>query len=185
MWACPPARRVSVAPVLIGREQILPPRVRRVKIRASPFAIYQILLNVSYPQYYNVLFIWQVINESGTIPAMATSSDFIEFVYDQVATATDSIRYRKMFGDYMVFSCDKPVLLVCDDTVYVKQIPDALAVFTAHGITPDAGIPYGGARPHYILDIENTDLAIEMVQTLTRVLPMPKPKKKKVASKLK
>ncbi len=110
---------------------------------------------------------------------MATSSDFIEFVYDQVATATDSIRYRKMFGDYMVFSCDKPVLLVCDDTVYVKQIPDALAVFTAHGITPDVGIPYGGARPHYILDIENIDLAIEMVQTLTRVLPMPKPKKKK------
>lgn len=116
---------------------------------------------------------------------MATSSDFIEFVYDQVANATDSIRYRKMFGDYMVFSCDKPVLLVCDDTVYVKQIPDVLAVFSAHGITPDAGIPYKGARPYYILDIENTDLAIEMVQTLTRVLPMPKPKKKKTASKSK
>lgn len=114
---------------------------------------------------------------------MSSSVGFIEFVYDVVRDATPDIRYRKMFGDYMLFSCDKPVLLICDDTVYVKQIPASLAVFTAHGITPDVGIPYGGARPHYIMDIENTELAIDMVRELTRVLPRPKPKLKKAASK--
>lgn len=114
---------------------------------------------------------------------MSSSVGFIEFVYDVVRDATPDIRYRKMFGDYMLFSCDKPVLLICDDTVYVKQIPASLAVFTAHGITPDVGIPYGGARPHYIMDIENTELAIDMVRELTRVLPQPKPKLKKTATK--
>ncbi len=56
---------------------------------------------------------------------MASSAEFIEFVYDQVAAA-GAVRYRKMFGDYMVYCNDKPVLLVCDDTVYVKQIPETL-----------------------------------------------------------
>lgn len=107
---------------------------------------------------------------------MANSAEFIQFVYDQVATA-GAVRYRKMFGDYMVYCDDRPVLLVCDDTVYVKQIPEVLAVFAAHGVTPDAGIPYTGARPHYILDIENSDLAVDMTRMLARVLPLPKPKK--------
>lgn len=107
---------------------------------------------------------------------MASSAEFIEFVYDQVAAA-GAVRYRKMFGDYMVYCNDKPVLLVCDDTVYVKQIPETLDMFVAHGVTPDVGIPYTGARPHYILDIENSDLAVDMTRMLARVLPLPKPKK--------
>ncbi|MBD5401061.1 hypothetical protein HDR61_04970 [bacterium] len=110
---------------------------------------------------------------------MATSSDFIQFVADQVAGAADNIRYRKMFGEYMVYADDRPVLLVCDDTVYVKQIPGTMAVFTAHGITPDAGAPYDGAKPHWILDIENVDLATDMVHELARITPLPKSKKAK------
>lgn len=113
---------------------------------------------------------------------MSSSADFMNFVYDVVHNATPDIRYRKMFGDYMLFSCDKPVLLICDDVVYVKQIPDALSVFAAHGITPDVGIPYDGARPHYIMDIENYELANDMVRELTRVLPMPRPKEKKITT---
>ena len=51
---------------------------------------------------------------------MASSPDFIKFVADQVASAGDNIRYRKMFGDYMLYCDDRPVLLICDDTVFVK-----------------------------------------------------------------
>lgn len=112
---------------------------------------------------------------------MASSPDFIKFVADQVAAAGDNIRYRKMFGDYMLYCDDRPVLLICDDTVYVKQIPETMAIFAAHGVTPDAGIPYNGARPHWILDVENIDLSVDMVRELARVLPVPKPKKKKVS----
>ena len=111
---------------------------------------------------------------------MASSAEFIKFVADQVAGAGDNIRYRKMFGEYMLYCDERPVLLICDDTVYVKQIPETMAIFAAHDITPDAGTPYDGAKPHWILDIENRDLAVAMVRELARVLPVPKPKKKKV-----
>lgn len=110
---------------------------------------------------------------------MATSSDFIQFVADQVAGAAANIRYRKMFGEYMLYADDRPVLLVCDDTVYIKQIPEVMAVFAAHGITPDAGTPYDGAKPHWVLDIENMDLATDMVRTLARITPLPKSKSKR------
>lgn len=110
---------------------------------------------------------------------MASNADFIQFVSDQVAPV-GNIRYRKMFGEYMLYCNDKPVLLICDDTVYVKQIQATMEIFAAHGIAPDSDIPYDGAKPHYILDIENTDLAIDMTRELARVLPMPKPKKPKI-----
>lgn len=113
---------------------------------------------------------------------MATSAEFMQFVFDQVSTAGEDVRYRKMFGDYMLYCAQRPVLLICDDTVYVKQIPQTQAVFAMHGIVPDSDIPYKGARPHFILDIENSNLAIDMVRELARVLPLPKPKKPKVAN---
>lgn len=111
---------------------------------------------------------------------MATSIDFITFVAEQVSGAGDDIRYRKMFGEYMLYCEGRPVFLICDDTVYVKQIPETMRIFADYGITPDAGIPYDGARPHWILDIENRDLATGMARMLARVLPVPKPKKRRV-----
>lgn len=112
---------------------------------------------------------------------MASSKDFMDFVYDQVARASDDITYRKMFGDYMLFCNERPVLLICDDTVYVKQLPETTNLFNQYDIVPDTGIPFKGARPHYILDIENSDLSIEMVQLLAKILPVPKKKKRKNA----
>lgn len=109
---------------------------------------------------------------------MATSPEFIQFVSDQVQPA-GNIRYRKMFGEYMLYCEERPVLLVCDDTVYVKQIPATLNIFAAHGITPDLGTPYQHAKPHYILDPENADLAIDIVRELSRILPLPKSAKRK------
>ena len=54
--------------------------------------------------------------------AMATSVDFIEYVCEQIQGPWD-IRYKKMFGEYMVYVNDKPIFLVCNDTVYVKKFP--------------------------------------------------------------
>jgi len=54
---------------------------------------------------------------------MATTKDYIEYVCEQVRGA-GTLRYRKMFGEYMVYCNEKPVLLVCDDTVFVKMLPE-------------------------------------------------------------
>lgn len=105
---------------------------------------------------------------------MATSLDFIEYVCEQISGVGD-IRYRKMFGEYMVYVNDKPILLVCDNTVYVKQLPCIAEKMQQ----ADKGFPYDGAKEHYILDIDNTDFSKESVLLLEEVTPKPKPKKKK------
>ena len=44
---------------------------------------------------------------------MATTKDYIEYVCERLHGA-GGLRYRKMFGEYMVYVNDKPVLLVCE-----------------------------------------------------------------------
>lgn len=105
---------------------------------------------------------------------MATSLDFIEYVCEQISGVGD-IRYRKMFGEYMAYVNDKPILLVCDSTVYVKQLPCIAEKMQQ----ADKGFPYDGAKEHYILDIDNADFSKEIVMLLEEVIPLPKPKKKK------
>ena len=105
---------------------------------------------------------------------MATSADYIEFVCEQIA-GTGDIRYKKMFGEYMVYVNDKPVLLVCDSMVFVKQLDEIKDKMS----DAETGFPYKGAKEHYILDIENTELSKEVVLILEEITPVPKPKKKK------
>lgn len=106
---------------------------------------------------------------------MATSVDFIEYVCDQIRGVGD-IRYRKMFGEYMVYVNDRPIFLVCDNTVYIKKV-DCLADIMKDA---DTGVPYEGSKEHYILDIDNRELSSEVADILKEIIPIPKPKKKKI-----
>ena len=107
---------------------------------------------------------------------MATTADYIKFVCEQIA-GMGAVRYRKMFGEYMVYVNDKPLLLVCDNTVYVKMLPE-LAPLMARA---DTGLPYKGGREHYILDIEDRALTLAALAILEPLTPRPKPRKKKGA----
>ena len=42
---------------------------------------------------------------------MATSEEYLTFVCEQIARF-GAVRYRKMFGDAMVYLDDKPILLL-------------------------------------------------------------------------
>lgn len=81
-----------------------------------------------------------------------------------------------MFGEAMVYLNDRPVLLVCDDTVFVKKhetIQDLM-------LDAETGIPYKGAKEHYILDIDNADFSKKVVLELEKVTPLPKKRKKQI-----
>lgn len=104
---------------------------------------------------------------------MATSPDFIEFICGQLSSDIE-LSYRKMFGEYMVYANGKPVLLVCDNTVYVKKL-DAIDELMKGS---EIGVPYGDAKEHYILDIENRNLSLAVLKVLEAVTPLPKKKKK-------
>jgi TfoX/Sxy family transcriptional regulator of competence genes len=107
---------------------------------------------------------------------MATTVDFIEFVCGQIQD-TGAVRHKQMFGEHMAHVDDKPILLVCDNTVFVKILPclDRLMA------DADKGYPYDGAKEHYVLDMDNAELARDVVTSLLPVTPLPKPKKKKGA----
>ncbi|MDR2492968.1 MAG: TfoX/Sxy family protein [Coriobacteriales bacterium] len=104
---------------------------------------------------------------------MATTVDFVEYVCEQVR-GTGDIRFKKMFGEYMVYVDNKPILLVCDNTVFVKILP-ALDTLMADA---EKGFPYDGAKEHYVLDIDNAELAREVAVALLPVTAVPKPRKK-------
>jgi hypothetical protein len=105
---------------------------------------------------------------------MATTIDYIEYVCEQ-ARDIGNIRYRKMFGEYMVYIDEKPILLVCDDTVFIKMLPCIDELMS----DAETGYPYDGAKCHYILDIDNAPFVREVMETLLPFTPLPKSRKKK------
>ncbi len=105
---------------------------------------------------------------------MGTSLEFIEYVVEQIADCGD-VRYKKMFGEYLVYINDKPILLVCDNSVFVKTLSCLDALMNG----ANCGFPYAGAKEHYILDIDNAELTRDVIAALEPVTPFPKPRKKK------
>ncbi len=105
---------------------------------------------------------------------MATDVGFIEYVAEQLY-GTGFVRYRKMFGEYMVYVNDKPVLLVCDSTCYIKMKPEVEDLLKE----ADTGVPYKGTKEHYILDIDNRDLVSAVIAIMEEITPVPKKRAKK------
>lgn len=105
---------------------------------------------------------------------MATTPEYVSYVCDQIRS-TGAVRFKKMFGEYMVYIDDKPILLVCDNTVFVKQL-DCVAALLAGA---PLGAPYTGAKEHYILDIDDERLSCDVVRAMLPAVPVPKPRKKK------
>lgn len=110
---------------------------------------------------------------------MATTSEYIEFVCDQIK-GVGIVRYKKMFGEYLVYVNDKPVLAVCDNTVYVKMLPEIREKMQL----ADVGYPYSGAKEHYVLDVDNSDFSKEVVSILEAVTPVSKPRKKRTKTEI-
>ncbi len=105
---------------------------------------------------------------------MATTKEYADFVCECVFRYGE-VRAKKMFGEYMVYLNDRPILLVCDNTVFVKKLPEVSALL------PDdapSGYPYEGAKEHYVLDIEDGELVDRLIPLLVEITPLPKKKKK-------
>jgi len=104
---------------------------------------------------------------------MATSEEFINYVCDQINGIGD-IRYKKMFGEFMVYVNNKPVIIVCDNTAFVKK----LECIQEKMKNAEVGIPYKGAKEHYVLDIDNSNFCKSVVIEIEKVTPVPKTRKK-------
>ncbi|MCL1912062.1 MAG: competence protein TfoX [Leptospirales bacterium] len=105
---------------------------------------------------------------------MASDIDFVNYVMDQINDAGVT-SYKKMFGEYMVYVNQKPVILICDNTAFVKKL-DCVKEFLE---IEETGHPYNGAKEHYILDVDNRETIKNIVRALEKVIPVPKKKNKK------
>ncbi|MCD4775212.1 MAG: TfoX/Sxy family protein [Candidatus Aegiribacteria sp.] len=107
---------------------------------------------------------------------MSSDLGFVEFVVDQIENAGE-ITYKKMFGEYALYSDGKIMALVCDDQLFIKPT-EAGRLFIKDVIEAP---PYPGARLYFLIDdkLEDRDWISNLVRVTVKELPEPKSKKKK------
>jgi len=106
--------------------------------------------------------------------SMASDLDYVQYVVDQIKT-NGTVRYKKMFGEYLLYLNDKPVVMVCDNTAFVKML-DCIKPFMENAET---GFPYEGAKEHYIVNVDDSEHLSNVVMVLEKNVPIPKKKSKK------
>ena len=104
---------------------------------------------------------------------MASSAQYLDYVCERLQPY-GAIRAKKMFGEYLVYLNDKPVVMVCDDTVFIKKLPTLAEQM--------ASTPYPGAKEHFILDMDDRALLDAVLPVLEANTPLPKPRVKKQKS---
>lgn len=104
---------------------------------------------------------------------MASNLDFVEFVCEQI-DGVGIIRNKKMFGEYGVWCNEKLIILICDDTAFVKILPETTALL---GNNNQQKPPYKGAKPYYVVDVDNKEQMTELARVLEKITPVSKKKK--------
>ena len=113
-----------------------------------------------------------------TTYTMACSEEYIEFVCNRLVS-TGVVRAKKIFGDWLIYIDEKPVVLACDNQCYVKMLPDIAPLMEGAPTAP----PYPGAKPHYVLDVEHRSEAVKVAQALLPLIPYPRPRRKRALAK--
>ncbi len=111
---------------------------------------------------------------------MASDLDFVELVVDQIENAGE-ITYRKMFGEYALYSDGKIMALICDNQLFIKPT-QAGRDYIAN---PVESPPYTGAKPYFLIEdqLENREWISNLVRVTAAELPEPKPKSRKKKTK--
>ena len=106
---------------------------------------------------------------------MASDLGFVEFVVDQFEEDC-AVTYKRMFGEFGLYSHAKFFGVICDDRLFIKQTEGGRAFIGKVVEAP----PYPGAKPSLLIEdrIEDPQWLSELVRITARELPEPKPKPK-------
>ena len=106
---------------------------------------------------------------------MASNTDLVQYIADQCAGAGE-IMTTTMFGDYGIYCDGKIFGLICDDCLYLKPTDVVRPLLRTVELRP----PYEGAKDYFLIaDVDDSDYLAMLVRETCKVLPEPKPKKKK------
>jgi TfoX/Sxy family transcriptional regulator of competence genes len=111
---------------------------------------------------------------------MSSDIKFVEYVVGQFSESC-AITYRKMFGEFTLYSKGKVVGLICDNQFFVKPTEEGKRYFIDYTEAP----PYPGAKPSLLIqdEIEDSEWLSELIKITEKALPIPKAKKKKKPKK--
>ena len=107
---------------------------------------------------------------------MASSKDYLDFVLEQL-DELEGISFRPMMGEYVLYCGGKVVGGVYDDRLLLKPTPGALRLLEEAELPAERELPYEGAKPLLLADVDRRELLCRMVETVAAELPLPKKKR--------
>ena len=101
---------------------------------------------------------------------MSTRKDSLVPILDAIPGAT----FRSMFGEYAVYLQDRVIGFVCDDTLFLKNLPQARALLPKAELGP----AYPGSKAYIVADpwLDEPDVLNAAARAIADALPAPKPK---------
>ena len=107
---------------------------------------------------------------------MASTKAYLDFVLEQLA-GLDTISYRPMMGEYVLYCDGKVVGGVYDDRLLLKPAKSALRLMREEGLEITTELPYEGAKEMLLADVDRRELLCSMVRSIADDLPAPKERK--------
>ncbi len=104
---------------------------------------------------------------------MPTTRDFVDYTLDQLGNDVGELFVKRMFGEYLIYINEKPLLFLFNDTIYVKLKPE-IEELTKDNTKEE---PFPGAKNWTIIDVDNATKLQQVATILERVTPVPPPKK--------
>ena len=101
---------------------------------------------------------------------MSSSKEYLEFILEQLSDL-ESITYRAMMGEYIIYYKGKIVGGIYDDRFLVKPVKSAIKIM------PNATMetPYEGAKQMLLIDeVDNKDFLTKLFNAMYKELPEPK-----------
>jgi TfoX/Sxy family transcriptional regulator of competence genes len=103
---------------------------------------------------------------------MASSEEYLEHVLDLLA-GVDEVSVRKMMGEYLLYASGRLFGGVYDDRFLVKVTEASRAALATEEV------PYEGAAPMLLVDVEDADAVAALVAGMLPELPAPKGRRKR------
>ena len=104
---------------------------------------------------------------------MASNRAYLDFILEQLS-GLESITYRAMMGEFILYYRGKIIGGIYDDRFLVKPTKSAMEMM------PDADreIPYEGAKEMLLVDnVDNRKFLTELLTSMYEELPEPKKKR--------
>ena len=104
---------------------------------------------------------------------MASSKEYLDFILEQLSES-DSVSWRQMMGEYILYYQGKVIGGIYDDRFLVKPVN------AAKEIMPEADMeqPYEGAKEMLLVDnVENREFLKKLVEAMAEELPASKKRK--------